>query len=413
MNPFIKWPLLGPLLSIVLGIVLVRHFYFSKPDLSGFWRGQCSDSSGVEIRKIYKNLYSIGFCGVNGNCDSPGEWTPNSAIYGDPKYKVIDANTILFTFKNAAGFVTYHRCKKQEPEKNAIKFVNAEDTIHPEPGVDEELPKLEKNIPFTITNEAFEGLVETINKAESGSIRGGSNHDEKFRLSSNFKKNDLEKIRSYFARKLKLDTRYEYSFWKIKRSTDGPNDLIVGAVFLRTIGTDAAGEVFSDPYSYFWYLKQERDSYTVLSIDHVLKGDIVSTSRMQGRKNTAFYIRSQSCTECHPWIYLAAFALEESRPELMQWKFSYSNEKKKMDYVSELEYELPGLGHSVEAKVETRVIEQSFGTEPRIVQRFYEMDDGGEEWWDFKCVADKCDSVVRKGELPGYLRAAWESGKKL
>jgi hypothetical protein len=66
----------------------------SKPaDFTGFWKVNCTDAFGVQIKKQAANLFSVSFCGPGG-CFAPGEWTPNTPILGDPKYRVINATTL-------------------------------------------------------------------------------------------------------------------------------------------------------------------------------------------------------------------------------------------------------------------------------------------------------------------------------
>lgn len=77
-------------------LVLVLSFLSAckkSDDYTGFWKRNGTDAFGVQIKKQAGNLYSVSFCGPGG-CFAPGEWTPNTTIVGDPKYRVIDANTI-------------------------------------------------------------------------------------------------------------------------------------------------------------------------------------------------------------------------------------------------------------------------------------------------------------------------------
>ena len=78
-----------------------------KPDLSGFWKEDCAQSFGLKAAPAGKDLYSISFCGPGG-CFEPGKYRPNSAIFGDPSYRVKDAHTIEVL--GADGFSTYRRC---------------------------------------------------------------------------------------------------------------------------------------------------------------------------------------------------------------------------------------------------------------------------------------------------------------
>jgi hypothetical protein len=92
-------------------VLLISHTVLvaacNKPiDFTGFWKGNCTDAFGVQIKKQSGNLYSVSFCGPGG-CFAPGEWTPNTTIVSDAKYRVINATTI--EVRNEKGW-TIHRC---------------------------------------------------------------------------------------------------------------------------------------------------------------------------------------------------------------------------------------------------------------------------------------------------------------
>ena len=77
-------------------------------DYTGFWKGDCSDGFGVQIKPAENQLYSVSFCGPGG-CFEPGEWTPNTRIEGDPKYKVISPSELGIKRKDG-GFFIYKKC---------------------------------------------------------------------------------------------------------------------------------------------------------------------------------------------------------------------------------------------------------------------------------------------------------------
>lgn len=74
----------------------------------GLWKGSCKDRFGLAINKVDDRFYSISFCGPGG-CFKPGTYRPNSKLLDDPKYKIVDADTIKV--KGADGFSIYHRCE--------------------------------------------------------------------------------------------------------------------------------------------------------------------------------------------------------------------------------------------------------------------------------------------------------------
>src|SRR5882762_10389527 len=55
-------------------------------DFTGFWKTNCTDAFGVQIKKQTGKLFSVSFCGPGG-CMAPGVWMPNTPIVMDPKYR--------------------------------------------------------------------------------------------------------------------------------------------------------------------------------------------------------------------------------------------------------------------------------------------------------------------------------------
>lgn len=78
-----------------------------KPNLLGFWKDHCEDGFGLKIEAAGGDLYSVSFCGPGG-CFEPGTYRPNSPIFGDESYRVIDADTLEVL--GGDGFSTYRRC---------------------------------------------------------------------------------------------------------------------------------------------------------------------------------------------------------------------------------------------------------------------------------------------------------------
>lgn len=95
----------------VLAFLLLSPFLIAacgKPaDFTGFWKENCTDAFGVQIKGQSTKLFSVSFCGPGG-CLAPGEWMPNTPITGDPKYRVIDAKTL--EIQHGQGWSRYTRC---------------------------------------------------------------------------------------------------------------------------------------------------------------------------------------------------------------------------------------------------------------------------------------------------------------
>ncbi len=80
----------------------------NKPaDFTGFWKANCTDAFGVQIKKQPGNLFSVSFCGPGG-CTAPGEWAPNTAIIRDLTYRVVNSATI--EIKRGERSDRYTRC---------------------------------------------------------------------------------------------------------------------------------------------------------------------------------------------------------------------------------------------------------------------------------------------------------------
>ena len=78
-------------------------------DYTGIWKGACTDNFGVQIKPDGNQLYSISFCGPGG-CFEPGEWTPNTLIEGDPKYKIFSPTEMGIKREDASDYFIYKKC---------------------------------------------------------------------------------------------------------------------------------------------------------------------------------------------------------------------------------------------------------------------------------------------------------------
>lgn len=99
--------------SIILLICFVAFLLFSSlswgTDYTGFWKVDCSDGFGIQIKLTENKLYTVSFCGPGG-CFSPGCWMPNTRIEGDQKYKIISPNKLEIKRMDDGDFFTYVKC---------------------------------------------------------------------------------------------------------------------------------------------------------------------------------------------------------------------------------------------------------------------------------------------------------------
>jgi len=79
--------------TLALAVLAGSHAAQAQSDLSGTWKRSCVDRFGLQIDRATETLYAIRFCGLR-RCSADEEWTPRSAILGDPKYKVISPSEL-------------------------------------------------------------------------------------------------------------------------------------------------------------------------------------------------------------------------------------------------------------------------------------------------------------------------------
>ena len=106
-------------------------------DYTGFWKSNCSDDFGIQIKPAKNELYSVSFCGPSG-CFKPSDWTPNTRIEGDQEYKVISPTELGIKRTDGGGYFIYQKCrsdptwivaKPNEPEIAESKKIPVEDII--------------------------------------------------------------------------------------------------------------------------------------------------------------------------------------------------------------------------------------------------------------------------------------------
>jgi hypothetical protein len=96
--------------------------------LVGSWKRDCRDGFGLRIAHVRTDLYSISFCGPGG-CFEPGTYRPNSPIYGDGHYRVLDSHTIEVSGRD--GWSRYQRCEATDVPQavNAATASRVEDSL--------------------------------------------------------------------------------------------------------------------------------------------------------------------------------------------------------------------------------------------------------------------------------------------
>lgn len=356
-------------------------------DLTGFWKVKCSDGFGVRIAPAGGKTYSLSFCGPGG-CFEPGSWTPNSPIYGDGRYRVVDQDHIQFPYDG--GFLTYRRCagNSAAPEPATDEPAEPLNNSHFKPYY-EGLPDLDAHPPFAfLTSAEAETLRSLSRKArgDSGCPKPAVSPKDVRELCGNTQRALSDHLRT-LSRGLPPG-EFSHTFLA-DLDLDGADDLLV------QYDVEPKGE--TDRYAAFFAFVWTPGGYQVRSASWFLEGALHAVAPFGPTPAKKVFLRLLSCTECEPWVYLTVCDLTVG-PSGVGFEFTY-NEDGKDEYEPRIEYELPGMGHSIDAKVETRVPTDTGTRGPHLLQ-YYDVEDGEDEWWSFTCSGAKCTPTVIKGKGP-------------
>lgn len=85
---------------------------YLKPDkyfpFIGFWKRACKDTVGLAIDKTDDGKYSVSYC-TSTDCYKPGTERPNTTLVDDPRYRIVDKDTIEIQIADEY-YWRYHRC---------------------------------------------------------------------------------------------------------------------------------------------------------------------------------------------------------------------------------------------------------------------------------------------------------------
>lgn len=275
---------------------------------------------------------------------------------------------------------------------------------------DKVLPDYEKHSPFVNLKSDYSiklySLVTNASSSsddcESGIVKVPNLFD--YQLKSNIcNKNDFLKIRTTLHSLVPTLNQKNITFWKTDINNDNEAELLVGYI-----------EISKDddkyPYLSLWLVQFEKDHFKVSYFGPFLNGEVHAIKKFgPNNKNKIVFIRHQSCIECHPWIYLTPIDFLV-KSKAAAYEFTYSEDHK--EFGTTVEYELPGEGHSVDATVDTRIIQVFSNQGPHLMQRF-ELEEGENEWWVFTCKGLKCDYKMYEGKLPQQYKTLWDKAEKL
>lgn len=262
---------------------------------------------------------------------------------------------------------------------------------------DSALPDYEKRSPFVNLKSDYSvklySLVTNASSSsddcESGVVKIPNLFD--YKLQSNIcNKNDFFKIRAALQSLVPTLNPKNITFWKTDIDNDNKAELLIGYI-------DISKDDNKYPFLSLWLMQFEKDHSKVTYSGIFLNGEVHAIKNFGlNNKNKIVFIKHLSCLECGAWVYLTPFDFL-AKPKAAAYEFTYAENHKEFDVT--IEYELPGHGHSVDATVDTRIIQEFNNQGPHLMQRF-ELEEGGNEWWVFTCKGLKCDYKEYKGKLP-------------
>lgn len=174
--------------------------------------------------------------------------------------------------------------------------------------------------------------------------------------------------------------------------------------------SDRAPCRYHDRYMAAFLFRWLGDRYRVAHAGNFLEGALhaIAAFGPEARERSLFF-RQQSCTECEPWVFL--FVVDFSAdPDGTAFEFTYAVDHQTWDM--DIEYRLPGMGHSIEATVDTRITARGGPDGPHLMQLF-DLAEGADEWWLFRCSDRRCDYEMFENALPAEYVAMWEKALRL
>lgn len=203
------------------------------------------------------------------------------------------------------------------------------------------------------------------------------------------------------------------SFFVADMSGDGERDLIVSYRLEACFdASPAADGICRAPIDYLVVslFQWIGDRYQVSHAGNFLFGELHAVTTFgDDMRQKKLLIRFESCFACHSWTYL--FVVEfGADPDGTAFEFTYADDHKRWNPL--IEYSLPGAGHSVEAVTDTR-IPQSGGADGLHLMQFFDMEEGGDEWWLFRCQGHHCDYELFLNALPAEYQAIWDGASRL
>jgi hypothetical protein len=172
---------------------------------------------------------------------------------------------------------------------------------------------------------------------------------------------------------------------------------------------DTRDDQYGDRYAAFFAFQWRAERYRVTTASWFLEGSLHAVELFGPSGRRAAFVRVLSCTECCAWVYLVACDFVPE-PDGAAYQFSYAIDADE-SWQWQIEYELPGKGHSIDARVETRLPDQA-PSGPHLLQ-YFDVEDGEDEWWSFRCEGLRCKPELFEGKAPEWFAVAWNGARPL
>ena len=276
------------------------------------------------------------------------------------------------------------------------------------------LPNYDKDTPFTNTDkmqhdklmQALANIKPSDKQCNAGSVlvlkapkyrEDTSGKDWRVDLSTNIcDSQNLFKIKKYLSGLAPSLNINNMTAWLYDLDGDRNYEIIIGYIDIST--------EWKYPYLSLWRLKLEKGIYKAYYAGPFLNGTLYDVRPFGSKsKNKTVFVKHASCIECEPIIYLTAIDFEAG-VDARAYEFTYDD--KREGFGPTIEYKLPGMGHTVDAKVETRTLPPS-DAGPHLLQ-FFDMAEGPAEWWVFTCKNYKCDYQLYKKQPPDNFKKLWD-----
>jgi hypothetical protein len=340
---------------------------------------------------------------------------PNTPIIGDPRYRLINGTTL--EIQHGDGWWRYTKCTTDTNPRLDYSSMQTESpgsagsspghVVYFQPNVG--IPDYAHKSPFG----AGGALIESLTKALAAAVMSPKpckvgEVDVPDLYKTPLFTNICDKAQSDALRRLIAELAPDLTFatttvWKAAIGSGSE-------AFLITHVDVSADQYFHYPYLSLWRLDLRDGRVDAQFGGSFLAGEIHAIRPFgHDDKVNKLFVKYLSCLECEPWVYLTVvdFSGQTGKPI----RFTYADNHK--DFDDTIEYQLPGMGHSIDATVETRIPKVGAGRSGDLIQAFRYTDEKKVEWWVFSCEEGRCDYQMFIDSLPQEYRLAWASADKL